>query len=515
MVEVVPLRPKSGEHERHLAISAIAQQISQVAATLSMLAAITVLARRLSLSEFGTYGLLVSFTSYVLFAQSSIETAAVKGIAEAVDQSARDRAYSTALALYAAVGVVAGGAIAAVGSALLGPFGIPIALYHQAQLGVFALALVTGAGWPLKVFQDMLRGSQLFVSAAVAQGLASIVIGAVLVALALGRAPLWLLVAVGASVSPVTGAISALMARLRRLPYSYRRTAITLDAVRGFLGLSVYLFLTGIADLVIYSLDRAVLAIFRSPSTVGLYEGPARAHGFILQAQSAFASPTVSASARYVALGDVQRTRDLLVRGTRYTLAAAVPPTIVLTILAKPILTVWLGPEFAVAATAMSVLVGYWLVNAGVSVAGRMLITAGRARAVATYAGAVALLNLGLSLGLTPRLGLDGVVLGTTISYLLGFPFLIRLALQAFPVSLAELAREAWLPAYLTGAVVAAGLLALRLTVALDTLPKVFGAGLLAVLLYWAMYYGLWLSPSERVLVRTVLPAPVRRRSLS
>ena len=51
------------------------------------------------------------------------------------------------------------------------------------------------------------------------------------------------------------------------------------------------------------------------------------------------------------------------------------------------------------------------------------------------YAVAVALLNVVLSLALTPSLGLNGVVLGTTISNIAGFPFFMAMTLSAFPVN--------------------------------------------------------------------------------
>jgi O-antigen/teichoic acid export membrane protein len=491
----------------------VAQQISQVVATVSMLAAITVLAHRLSLSEFGTYGLLVSLGSYLLFVQGSIETAAVKAVAEASDQSAGDRAFSTAMSLYAVAGLAAGGIIAAAGTGVLGLFGIPAGLHHEAQISILALGAITAIGWPFKIFNDLLRGRQLFVASAAAEAVAFILVGAALVGAALGGAPLWLLVAVGAAVPLAIGVVSAAVVALKQLPYRYSKDAVTLDTVRGFLGLSGYLFLGGIADLVVYSLDRAVLAIFRSAATVGLYEGPVRAHTLVQQVHTTLVTPVVPAAARYAAQHDVQRTHDLLVRGMRYTLAVVVPVTIVLMILAKPILEVWLGAKFGVAATAMSVLTGYWLVNANTGVLSRMLVAAGRARVLTLYAGAVAVVNLGLSLALTPALGLNGVVLGTTIAYVLGFPFFLRIGLSTFPVRLAELAREVWLPAYLTGAVMAAALLAVRLSVPLDTVPTVFAAGLLAVIAYWAIYYMAWLRPGERALVKSVARAPMRRWS--
>ena len=505
------MRTASGADEHHLAVSTVVQQLSQVVGVVTMLVAITVLARNLSLTEFGTYGLLLSLTGYLLFVQASVETASIKAIAEATDQHARDRAFSTALTLYAIAGPAAGAIIAVAGGALLRILGIPAALHHEAQLSVFALAALTAVGWPLKVFQDVLRGSRQFVLAAVAETLAYVAVGAALIILALDDAALWLLVAAGASLPATIGAVSAVIVAVTRLPFRYRRSQVTAASVRGFLHLSSYLLVGGIADLVIYTLDRAILATFRSTATVALYEGPIRAHNLVRQVHGTLSTVVLPASARYLAENDVQRARALLVRGTRYTLAAVVPLVIVLTVLAKPILATWLGDKYSVAATAMTLLVGYWLVNANTGVAGSMLVAAGKIRTLTVYSVIVALANLGLSLALTPRLGLNGVILGTVISYVVLFPFFLRLTLSTFHVSLRELAREAWLPAYLTGAILAGALLAVRLSLQLDTIPIVLGVSALGVLVYWAMYYLVWLRPSERLLVRNVALALVRR----
>jgi PST family polysaccharide transporter len=512
MTELEPRRIlETGEHERHLATSTLAQQAVQVVATLTMLGVITVLARRLSLQEFGTYGLLVSLTAYVLFIQGSIATAAVKAVAEASDQASRDRAFSTATVLYAAAGLGAGILLAAVGSALLRLFKIPAHLEHQAEISVFALAALTCVSWPLKVFQDVLRGRQQFVDSAAAEIAGYLVFATVLIGLVLHGAPLWLLVFAGASAQFIIGATSAVIVLLTRLPYRFTTAALSGESARRFLHMSTYLSIGGISGIVIYSLDRAILATFRSSTIVALYEGPVRAHNVIQQVNASLSIPVVPTSARYQTEGDAQRIHDLLLRGTRYSLAAVVPLVVTLMVLARPILEVWLGPKYAVAATAMTLLVSYWLINAGMTVAGGMLIAAGRARVLATYATGVAVLNLVLSLALTPSLGLNGVVLGTTISYLVAFPFFLAVTLSTFSVNLKEFAREAWVPAYLTGALVATLLLILRLSVELDSLARVAGAGLVAVVGYWAIYYVAWLRPSERLLVKNVAVALVRR----
>jgi len=500
-----------GAHERHLAIGALAQQLSGMAGALAMFVAITVLARTLTLAELGTYGLLVSFATYLLFVQASIELAAVKGMAEAADQSRRDRAFSTALSLYVVVGIVAGVVIAVVGVAALGLFDIPARLHHDAQVSVLALGAVTAVGWPLKVFLDLLRGTQRFVAAAVAEGGGIVVDGAVLVVLAAVEAPLWALVMVGGGIPLFVGVVSAVAVVVQRVAFRYDRRSVGRDSVREYLGISGYLLLGGAADLAIYSVDRAVLAAFRPTAVVGLYEGPVRTHTLLQQVHSSLVTPVVAASAQYAAQRDVERTRDLLVRGMRYTLAAIVPLALVVMILAEPILDVWLGGRFTAASTAMTVLASYWLLNGCTGVPGRMLITAGRVRVLTMYAVVVAVVNISISLALTPSMGLDGVVLGTTIAFVLAFPFFIWLVVSTFPVRLSDLVQDVWLPAYATGVPIAIGLLAARAWLQLDTVVGVLSTGVLALVAYWAIYYVAWLQGSERALVRAVGLAFLRR----
>ena len=511
--ETPRIRASSGEQEKHLAISTLAQQGSQVVGVATMLVAVTVIARNLSLSEFGTYGLLLSLSAYVLFIQGSVEAAAIKTIAEAeaTDQRARDRAFSTALTVYVVAALGAGVLITAIGTLVVGLVDIPLRLHHQAQISVLALAAMTCVGLPLRVFQDVLHGSQRFIASALAEAIAYLIVGVALIGAALAEAPLWILVLVGASIPFATGACAGAIVALGAMPYRYRRSGLDVTSTRRFLNLSTYLFLMGVSDLIAYSLDRTILGAFRSTAAVGLYEGPIRAHNLIRQLHGTLSVTVLPASSRYLAERDALRTRDLLLRGTRYTLAAVVPLTIVIMVLAKPILVEWIGPKFGVAATAMTLLAAYWLFNANTGVAGTMLVAAGRARPLTVYALAVALLNVALSLALTPSLGLNGVVLGTTISNIVGFPFFMAMTLSTFPVKLGEFAREAWLPAYVTGAVVGAGLLAVRASVHLDSLPVVAGAGLLAVLGYWAIFYFAWLRPNERALAKNVALAVLGR----
>ena len=152
-----------GTHERRLAIGALAQQLSGIAAALAMFVAITVLARTLSLAELGTYGLLVSFATYLIFVQGSIEIAAVKAIAEAPDQQRRDEAFSTALILYVVAGLAAGARDRRCRDRRARAVRHPRAVCNTTRkISVLALGVVTAVGWPMKTFLDLLRGDSAF-----------------------------------------------------------------------------------------------------------------------------------------------------------------------------------------------------------------------------------------------------------------------------------------------------------------------------------------------------------------
>jgi O-antigen/teichoic acid export membrane protein len=494
----------SGEHETLLARNYIARQTSHVVALLIALGVITVLARRLPLSELGTYALLLSLTTYLVVLQGVVETAAIKSLAEAVDERARTGAFSTVLFAYVAAGLLAAAIVAGLGLLLLDVWTIPPSLRHDARMAVGALAILMLVSWPFRTYYDTLRARQLFGRAAIADIVSAACGGGAVIAFVLAGAPLWLIVSAAASGSLVTGVASAVIVRSQRLPYHFARHAVTRSQIRAFAGVSSWFLLASLSTFVIYQLDRTILAAFRPAATVGLYEGPIRAHNLVLDVQASLVSPVLPAAARYAAERDAQRQRELLVRGTRYTMAVIVPIAVVLMILARPILEAWLGRPFGAAAPAMAIIVGYWLVYANTSVGWTLIVAAGQIRRFAIFAAVLALANAALSLALTPSLGLNGVVLGTAIPAVLALPVFLRMVPPQFNVELRELAREVWIPAYSTGAVVAAGLLAVRLAVDLANVAACTGAAAAALLMYWSIYYLVWLRPSERRLVRTL-----------
>jgi len=492
-----------GGQARQVAAGALAQQAAQVSGLVVLLAVVTVLARRLSLAELGTYGLTATLAVYLLIVKNSIGGAAQRAMVAAGDDHDRAGAFTTAAALYAITGVVTGVLIAGVGFAIAATV-LAGELRHQAQLGVAGLGAVTAVGLATTINLDAMRAALLLTRSA-ANEIAGLVLFAVLMlTLALSDAPLWTLIAASGAIPLFSGSINLVARRRLRLAFRLRRGGFTRARARLLAPTAGWLLLIEISTLVIYGLDRVVLGLFGSPSQIGLYEGPVRAHNLIYALVQALGVTALPVAAATVAAGDGARLRRLFLDGSRYSSALLVPLAVTAMAMAAPALDVWLGPEFRAGATALTILVSYWLVYGTLALIPNFLVGAGRARQVGLTVAGIAALNLVLSLALTPSLGVEGPALGTALAYLVGLPLMLRIGLRVVGVSLGELARSAWLPAYALGVVLGAVLVGARLLIEPDSLLTVGPLLVGGPLLYWLAYAALVLSADERALVRSL-----------
>lgn len=500
-----PSKPPQGQAE-HLARGTLSQQAAQVVAVGVGIAVATALGRTLSLAEFGAYGLVVSTTTYLLFLQGGAATALQRTVAQARDAAERDGALTTAVVVFAGFGALAAVAILGIGFGLLAVFDVSPSLEAQARISVVGIAAVTLFGWPLRAFPELLRGDQRFTAAAVSEASAYLIYGGLILSLALAtESPLWVLIILTGSLPAMIGIASFIAALTLDAAARFRWRSLNQGETRAFLRFSLTVSASGASDIVITSLDRAILAALASPVALGLYEAAVRPYNLIRVFQASLTRTVLPAASRYMAEGDNARAHMLLARGTRYVTAATLPVTLVLIVLSEPILVAWLGEKFRDAALGMSILVATWAIASSASVVGPILIAAGRLRVIFIYSWSVAALNLALSLSLTPVLGLEGVIIGTTGAYVALMPVLVSIGLRTVDMSARTMVRVAWLPTYGLGTALVAILVFSRVTLPLDE-PAVLVATMFAALaLYWLAFYAICLQPDERGLLRALV----------
>jgi O-antigen/teichoic acid export membrane protein len=487
--------PQPGE-ARLLASGALVQQAAQASGLVALLVIVTVLARRLSVAELGAYGLVASLAGYLLVLRNSVAASAVRAMASATDPQARGRMFAAAAALYAVVGLLTGLLIAAAALAIAGLI-LDGSLARDARLGGAGLGAVSAVGIAASVYLDALRAERLFVRAASTEILAVALYLVLMLALVFAGAGLAAIIVVSGTIPLISGLLCAVVARragLRRVGGASRTRVMAIVPTAG------WLLVIELCNLAMYATGRVILGAYKTPATVGLYEGPVRAHNLLYALGGALAVPVVPTASRYVAGGDEVRLRELAVRGTRYTLALFVPLSVTLMVLAGPLLEVWLGERYRGGDLALALLVSYWLLYGGLVVTPGFLVGVGRAREAARIMMAAAALNLVLALVLTPSLGVEGPALATALPFFLAFPFMVSLGLRASGAQLADLAARAWLPSYLLGGALALVLLAWRELAENSTLAVAGGA--LGPLLWWLVFYRFVLDPGERELVR-------------
>jgi O-antigen/teichoic acid export membrane protein len=498
--------PGPGE-ARLLATGALLQQVAQASGLVVLLVIVTLLARRLEPSELGAYGLVASLAGYLLVMRNSVASSAVRAMAAALEPDERARMRSAAAALYVAVGLLTGLLIALVAVAISATI-LDGELADDARAGGIGLGLVTAAGISMSVWLDALRAERRFVQSALTETAGVALYLALMLGVILSGQDLALVIALSGAMPLLSGSLAALLMRAGGSAPRAGRGGVTRERLMAIVPTAGWLLVVELSNLVMYASGRIVLGAYRSPAAVGQFEGPVRAHNLLYAMGGALAVPVVPTASRYVAAGDTRRLRELAVRGSRYTLALVVPLCVTLMALAEPILDVWLGERYGGGATAMTILVSYWLLHGALIVTPGFLVGAGRARTAGLTLTGAALLNLVLALVLTPELGIEGPAVATTGALVAAFPLLLRTGLGASGARLTELLGRAMIPAYALGAFLAAGLVGTRLALEPETLPAVAGLAAGGVLAYWAAFYALVLDPAERRLVRRRAEAP-------
>ena len=331
--------------------------VAQASGLLVLLVIVTLLARRLSPTELGAYGLVASLSGYLLVLRNSVASSAVRAMAGALDRAERERMFSAAAALYAVVGLATGVLIA-------------VRRWRSAaDPGRRARRATRGrrcgprrssprSGSRVRVPRRAARGAPVRPG-----GLTEIVAVALylalMLALILGGADLAWVIALSGAIPLFSGLLRRGGAALGcRSASSGRRDARAHDADRADRRLAARRRALEPRHVRVQPGDPRRLPL---AGRGGPFEGPVRAHNLLYALGGALAVPVVPTASRYVAAGDERRLREFVLRGTRYTLALFVPLCVTLMVLAEPILDVWLGDRYGEGASALAILVSYWL----------------------------------------------------------------------------------------------------------------------------------------------------------
>jgi O-antigen/teichoic acid export membrane protein len=275
--------------------------------------------------------------------------------------------------------------------------------------------------------------------------------------------------------------------------------------VRTVTGFSFKLFIIQIARQLQMRTDEIVIAGALPLASVTPYSFGRRLGEIPNQLANQFVRTLMPLASGLHAESDWTRLRAMYIASSRLALGISAPLAAILSVLAPSLLTLWIGPEYAV----------YWPVVLLISLssvvgisqypAGAMLQGMARHNILAVTSILNGIINLGLSVLLVRQMGITGVALGTFVPAVLEGIVIMPFTMRLLGVSWSNVVRDAWIPA------LAPALPAVAVLIALQAAIKPgnwFVLGLIAALggvVYATVYFIFRATSTEREMVWNAL----------
>jgi O-antigen/teichoic acid export membrane protein len=373
---------------------------------------------RLGNVAYGAWVLVFSITGYYGLFDLGIRSSIIRYVSTYTannDMEGVSRLINTALAVYTAIGVAAMGTTVVLSSFLGSLFRMPPQFLPTARVLFLMVGAAVALGFPAGVFGGILEGLNRFYFVNVTN-LASTLLRALLIVLALRVGYGLLTVALVTVTLPLLGALVRAIIALRVLPLHFGWKYVDRSAITEIARYSGISFILMIAYKLRFKTDEIVIAKMLSVGAVTFFSIGDRLVDYTGEVVSSLAQIFVPMSGQSDAKGDQERLRKILIAGNRACALIVFPITATLIILGKSVITAWVGQRYVHASYPVMVTVLIPSTFALAQAASpRILYGMAKHRSLAWVTGMEGIANLVLSVVLIRPLGLVGDALGTAI----------------------------------------------------------------------------------------------------
>lgn len=451
----------------------------------------------LGASDYGLWMLAASMMAYFPILDLGLGSALERAVAHyraQRDPDAINQVTSTLIVVFASTGLIAFAIVTGIAFSLGPLFHLNPAQAHAGRVVMMIIGLQVALGLPFAVFGGIVNGFQRTYLNAAVSAVVSLTVAAVNVTVLLTGGGLVKLVA-AMTATRMAGYIVYRLNAYRVFPLLRIRLALFRKArLRELTGFGMWMLLQSGSCKLNYGSDPMVIAAFLSTGSVAVWTIAQRLADAVLQLtnQLNYVLFPVVVDADTCRRND--RLVEVLVQGTRLSLATIIPVAGSLALLARPVVVGWTGTQFAAAAVLVQILVMVVLVRVGSWTANTLLLGTGKHRAVAISNFITAAINIGLSILLIRRFGLPGVAIATLIPVTArALLIVIPMACAQVGISLVQFTLAAVWPAVWPAAIVMGGLAMIRNTASTSLAHALFEgacAGLVYGILFLTMAVG-------------------------
>ena len=465
--------------------------------------------RHLGAADYGLWVLLGSITVHFSVLDLGYAGALVKFMAQYRahrNAQALNEIASTLFFVFAAVGLVAYAIAAGVAFNLEHLFRISAA---QAQTGRWVLLIIAihiSMNFPFSVYGGVISGFQRYDQNNLVAIATSVAVAVVNAAVLLSGYGLIALVAATTCVRVVAYMVYRQNAYRvfpeLRISFSLFRR----QRLREVTGFSVYSSIIDWANKLNYQLDELVIGAFIGSGAVAVWAPAERIISGTQRLTNQLNGVLFPAIVDSDASNQQGRLQQILLQGTRLSLAMVVPITAALVLLADPLIHAWLREKAAAmagAAPVIQILAFAVAIRVGNATGTTVLKGAGQHRMLAFVNLGTGVVNLALSIALIKPFGLVGVAYGTLIPIAASSMFILYpAACRLVGLGVGYAFTHSVLPAIWPAGVVGIGLLMTR-HVSSGTLLAVVLQAVAGGVLYLALFFAIAIGRRDRALYTT------------
>jgi O-antigen/teichoic acid export membrane protein len=226
--------------------------------------------------------------------------------------------------------------------------------------------------------------------------------------------------------------------------------------LREVTGFSIHMAVIDWANKLNYSVDALVIGAFLNTTAVAVWAIAQRLAELSQRVANQLNDILFPAVVENDTAARLDRLQRIFVEGTKLSLATVVPLSGAMMLLARPLITAWVGPDFGSSVMILQLLSVIVIIRVGNATGMTVLKGAGSHRAVSLANISTALCNVALSVVMVKPFGLLGVAFGTAIPVgIASMFFLFPLACRRVELSVTRaVVRGVW-PAVWPGAVMA------------------------------------------------------------
>ena len=377
------------------------------------------LVNQLGSELYGIWTLIIQITGYFTVLDLGVNTAIVRFISMYVAQQDEQHAneiYNTAFLFFLMVSGVA--VILTLGGGVF--FYDFFRIAHVTQAYAYAVFCLVGidiaCGLLFSVLGATLNSLQEFVPLNGISMILTLIKNAILVVMLFRGYQLLALAALQLSTNLLRYGCYYLTIRQKYAFLQISRKACHVASLRKIFTYSVYSFIIAIAGRIIFLTDSVVISRFLGNSEVTFYMIPASLLEYVAKIVGSISGAFVPVISAHDAVGNQAKNRILYVMVTRYILAISLPILFVLFTVGGDFIGIWMGTAYqARSVSVLRILLSGYVVAFPQWISYGMLGGTSKHQFLAYALTLEALANLGLSIALAPRYGIEGVAIGTAI----------------------------------------------------------------------------------------------------